>query len=120
MAEGSFDGRFSLVVIPWIANPFRGDRFEELWTPAAAAVTRYGAKAWAFTRSQDGQLNFMQVAVFESKMDFERYWYSDEIAEARVAVTGLYQVPLIPTWHEAVGWGAISDDIAEVENNEAA
>jgi len=37
--------------------------------------------------------------VFEDKEDFERYWYSPEIAEARKAVVAWYDIPLLPTWH---------------------
>jgi hypothetical protein len=114
-AKRPFEGRFSMVIINWVANPFRGDRFEEAWRPAAAAATRYGAAAWAFTRSKDDPLSFMQVGVFENKMDFERYWFSEEIAEHRVRVGGLYQVPLLPIWYEAVGWGLVSDTIGDIE-----
>ena len=112
---GAFDGRFSVVMIPWVANPFRGDRLEEAWAPAAAAVTKYGAKAWAWTRSKDDPLSFTQFAAFEKKIDFERYWFSEEIAEARVQIGGLYQVPILPVWWECVGWGAIADSIEDIE-----
>jgi len=105
----------SFVVINWVANPFRGDKFEDAWAPAAEAVTRYGATAWAFTRSKDDPLSFMQIAVFESKLDFERYWYSEEIAEARVRVSGYYQVPLTPVWHRTVDFGIVSESIEDVE-----
>ena len=111
----ALDDRFSMVVIHWVANPFRGDRLEEAWRPAAEAVTRYGARAWAWTRSKDDPLAFTQFAMFENKLDFERYWYAEETAAARVAIGGLYQVPLLPIWFECVGWGFVSDDIDEIE-----
>jgi hypothetical protein len=114
-AERPFEGRFSLVVINWVANPFRGDRFEEAWAPAAATVTKYGARAWAFTRSKDDPLTFIQVAAFENKLDFERYWYSEETAEARIQCAGLFQVPLLPVWFECIDWGYISDNIEDIE-----
>ena len=113
--ERPFEGRFSMVIINWVANPFRGDRLEEGWRPAAAAVTKYGAKAWAWNRSKDDPLSFMQVAVFENKIDFERYWYSEETAEARIAIGGLYQVPLLPIWWECTGWGYITENIEDIE-----
>jgi hypothetical protein len=112
---GAFEAPFSMVIIQWIANPFRGDRLEEAWRPAAEAATRYGAKAWAWNRCKDDPLSFMQVAVFEKKIDFERYWLSQEIADARAAVGGLYQVPLLPVWWQSVGWGHVSDDIEDIE-----
>ena len=74
-----------LCVVPWAINPFRGDKFEEIWTPAAEAVLDYGATGWALFRSQEGQLDFTQLAFFSDKADWDRYWYSDEIGEAKVS-----------------------------------
>jgi hypothetical protein len=105
----------SFVLINWVANPFRGDKFEEAWGPAAAAATKYGASAWAFTRSSDDPLSFMQIAVFEKKMDFERYWLSEELATFRANAGGLYQVPILPVWFHSVGFGVISETIEDVE-----
>jgi hypothetical protein len=111
----------SIVEINWVANPFRGDKFQEAWAPAAEAVVHYGARAWAFMRSKDDPLQFTQLAVFDAKIDFERYWYSEETAEARVKASGLYQVPILPIWHRSVSFGAIADEIPnEVPNEEAA
>jgi hypothetical protein len=93
------------VEIRWVANPFRGDAFAEGWRPAAEDVLDFGASSWAFYRASDGRLDFIQEAVFESKADFERYWYSEPIAEARAALAGKYQVPLLPTFWEIVGEG---------------
>jgi hypothetical protein len=95
-----------LVMIRWVANPFRGDVFEEGWRPAAEAVLDFGARSWAFYRNTDGRLDFIQEAVFESKADFERYWYSERIAEVRAELAGKYQIPLLPTFWEIVGTGA--------------
>lgn len=105
----------SMVVINWVANPFRGDKFEEAWAPAAELATKFGAHAWGFTRSKDDPLHFMQVALFDSKLDFERYWYSEDAAEARIRCTGLYQVPILPIWHHAIGFGIVSDTIEQPE-----
>jgi hypothetical protein len=93
------------VEIVWHANPLRGDRFEELWLPAAEAALDYGATYWALLRAHEGRLDFLQHAIFPSKGDFDRYWYSEEIAEARARAAGLYQVPLLPSFHEIVGAG---------------
>lgn len=97
-----------LAQIKWVANPFRGDRFEELWLPAAEAVLDYGATDWALLRAQDGMLDFTQWAMFETQADFESYWYSEEIADARAKVSGLHQVPLLPTFHRVAGMGSLS------------
>jgi hypothetical protein len=94
-----------LVVVPWAINPFRGDKFEAIWTPAAEAVLDFGATGWALFRSQEGQLDFTQLAFFPDKAGWDRYWYSDEIADVKVSLQGYYQVPLLPTFHTVAGIG---------------
>ena len=93
------------VHIKWVANPFRGDKFAAGWLPAAEAVLDYGATEWAFYRALDGRLDFLQVAVFPSKAHWERYWYSERIAELRIELAGCYQVPILPTYWEVLGAG---------------
>ncbi len=95
-----------LAEVRWAANPFRGDKFAEGWLPVAEAALDYGATSWAFYRASEGRLDFIQHAVFPAKADFERYWYSETVAEARTELSGYYQVPLLPTFHEIVGSGA--------------
>jgi hypothetical protein len=97
----------SVVFILWHANPFRGDKFEDAWRPSAEAALDYGASSWAFFRSKDDPLDFAQMAVFESKSAFDRYWYSEEISEARAEASGLYQVPILPQWLRVVDGGAV-------------
>jgi hypothetical protein len=94
-----------LAHIPWHVNPFRGDAFAEGWRPAAEAVVDFGATSWAFYRDLDGRLDFIQQALFETKGDFERYWYSDAIAEKRVELQGYFNVPVLPEFYEIVGEG---------------
>ena len=93
------------VQIDWVANPFRGEKFAEGWRPAAEAVLDYGATKWSFMRAIDGRLDFIQTALFPSKAHFERYWYSERIAEIRIELSGTYQVPIVPTFWEIVGAG---------------
>ena len=102
----------SVVFILWHANPFRGDKFEDAWRPAAALAIDYGASYWAFLRSKDDPLDFMQIAAFETKLEFERYWYSEDIAEARAEASGLYQVPVLPIWLRAVDAGELAASLA--------
>jgi len=97
-----------MVQIKWVANPWRGDKFEEAWQPAAEAVLKYGATWWAFLRAAEGRLDFTQLALFPDKLDFDRYWYSEEIAEARALASGLFQVPVLPSYHEIAGLGALA------------
>ena len=45
----------------------------------------YGAKSWSLTRSIDDPLAFQQTSIWESRADFERYWFSEEIEDARAS-----------------------------------
>ncbi len=94
-----------VVEITWIANPFRGDKFADLWAPMAELALDYGAQAYAFFRSQEDRPTFTQLAFFGSKLEWDGYWYSDRLSEARAEIAGLYQVPLIPQWHDVVQYG---------------
>ena len=100
----------SVVFILWHATPFRGDKFEDAWRPVAAAALDYGATYWAFLRSKDDPLDFTQIAAFKDKKAFERYWYSEEISEARAEAHGTYEVPLLPVWFRVVGAGELAPE----------
>ena len=97
----------SVVFILWHSNPFRGDKFEDQWRPAAEAALDYGATSWSWARSKDDPNDFVQMAVWPSKEMFDRYWYSEEIAEARAEASGLYQVPVLPQWLRVIDGGAV-------------
>ena len=101
-----------VVEVRWVANPFRGDKFEEAWQGPAATVLRYGASEWQFIRSTDDPLAFIQMAVFPDKISWERYWYSEEISEARAAASGLYQVPVLPLFYRVNGAGELAAEPA--------
>ena len=97
----------SVVEVRWIANPWRGDRFEQIWAPVAEAALDYGATAFAFLRSKEDQAIFTQLAFgFETKLDWERYWLSEEVSAARVEAAGLFQVPVYPEWQTLLGFGS--------------
>ena len=85
--------------LDWHIAPLRADRFLDLWEPAAARMPAYGAKSWSLIRAVDDPLAFQQTSVWEQRSDFERYWFSDEIAAARESIVGFYDIPLIPAWH---------------------
>jgi hypothetical protein len=102
-----------VVSILWHVNPFRGDKFEDAWRPAAAAALDYGAVSWAFWRSKDDPLDFTQIAVFPDKTAFERYWFSEQIAEMRAEISGWYVVPVLPAYFRVVAAGELEP--AEIE-----
>jgi hypothetical protein len=106
------DGDYVMQIV-WHANPFRGDKFEDAWRPAAETALRYGATEWMLMRSLDDPLDFVQMAVFpEGKIQFERYWYSEEMSEARAAASGTYQVPVLPVFFRVAGAGQLVPESA--------
>ncbi len=88
--------------LEWHIAPMRADRWLDVWEPAVAKASAYGAKGWSLTRANDDPLSFQQTMIWESRADFERYWYSQEIEEAREATLGWYGIPLLPEWHTLV------------------
>jgi hypothetical protein len=88
--------------LDWHIAPFRADRWLDVWEVAAAKMPAYGAKNWSLTRSIDDPLAFQQSAEWESRADFERYWFSEEIEAAREATIGYYDIPMLPTWHTVI------------------
>ncbi len=89
--------------IDWHAAPFRADRFLDVWEPAAARVLAFGATSWSLTRAIDDPLLIRQGSTWENRSDFERYWYSDEIAALREQAIDLYDKPILPGWHSLLG-----------------
>jgi hypothetical protein len=89
--------------IDWHVHPMRAERWLEAWQPFAGRAMAFGAHSWGLTRSIEDPLLFRQASVWSDRADFERYWYSDEISAAREAILGLYNKPLLPTWHTLVG-----------------
>jgi len=101
--------RPGVVEIAWMTNPFRGDKFEEVWEPACELALRFGAKSWALLRSRDEPALFRQLAFFNSHLEFERYWNSEEMAEARIRASGYYQLPVVPHWNDEIGAGVLRE-----------
>ena len=89
-------------VLDWHVTPFRADRWLDLWEPAAARMPAFGARSWSLIRSIDDPLHFQQTSVWESRADFERYWFSDEIEQARARAVDCYDIPILPTWHKHI------------------
>jgi hypothetical protein len=85
--------------IEWHAHPFRADRWLEVWHPALERALAFGATSCFLTRDIDDRLHFRQVSMWEDKADFERYWFSDDIAALRERALNYFNKPLLPSWH---------------------
>jgi hypothetical protein len=96
-----------VVKVPWYATGFRADRLADALAEIAAVALRYGALRYDVHRSTEDRYRFMQSAVFEEKVDWERYWYGAEMVEFRTRYQGWFQVPIVYEWHEVVAEGAV-------------
>jgi hypothetical protein len=99
-----------VVHIPWYATLFRGDRFTEAVAEIAQVSLRYGATDYTVYRSRDDAYKVLQLATFESKGDFDAYWYGPDFTTWRADHTGWFQVPILYTWHDVVVQGGIATD----------
>ena len=104
-----------VVHIPWYATVFRGNQFEAALEEISALATRYGATEYAVYRSRDDAYRFLQLATFENKTDFERYWNGEEFSTWRGDFSGFYTVPVLYVWHDLVVRGGIG--APEVQNH---
>ncbi|MGK2954164.1 MAG: putative quinol monooxygenase [Solirubrobacterales bacterium] len=91
--------------ISWHVTPFRAQKWLDLWEPAAAKATEYGAESWQIYRSVEDPLIFRQVSVWNDKKDFEAYWYSEEMSAHRESIIDLYVKPLLPIWCTPIASG---------------
>ena len=95
-----------VVEVKWVTNPFRGNKFEEIWRPVAEAALDFGATSQVLIRSQTDPAIFTQYAVWPDKVSFERYWISEEVSEIRAQINGWYSLPILPEWHEIASSGS--------------
>ena len=64
-------------------------------------------------RSRDDMYRFLQMATFENKTDFERYWYGEEFIAWRADYAGWFQVPVVYVWNDLVLQGNLDAAASE-------
>jgi hypothetical protein len=96
-----------VVHIPWYSTLFRSDKFALALAEIAPVALRYGATDYVVYRSDDDRYKFLHCATFESKLDFERYWYGEEFASWRADYASWFQVPVVYVWHQVVAAGSL-------------
>jgi hypothetical protein len=100
-----------VVHIPWYATILRQDALAADVVAAAPLAMRYGATQYSVHRSDDDRYKILQMAWFESKDDWYRYWDGPEMIELRRRNAGHYQVPLLYVWHEEIAAGALGPEV---------
>ena len=105
-----------VVHIDWYATVLRQERFAIELTNAAPLALRYGATAYAVHRSRDDRYKITQMAWFETKQDWYRYWDGPEMIDFRRRHMGRYQIPITYVWYDELVAGALGPEVeAEAE-----
>ena len=104
-----------VVHIPWYATLFRGDKFEVALQEIAPVAARYGATDYRVYRQRDDPYRFLQMATFEDKHDFDRYWNGEEFSIWRADYSSWYQVPVLYNWNDLILHGAVGAEANGVQ-----
>jgi quinol monooxygenase YgiN len=102
------------VHIPWYATGFRKDDLAAALAQISELSIRYGATRWDVYQSHDDLYRFLQIVEFESKADWESYWYGEDFQSFRAATSSWYQVPVLYTFNDVVSHGTLAPEPAEV------
>jgi hypothetical protein len=100
-----------VVHIDWYSTVLRQEAFALEVSYVAPLALRYGATQYAVHRSQDDRYKIMQMAWFESKPDWYRYWEGPEMIEFRRRHSGKYQIPIQYIWYEELVAGALGPEV---------
>jgi quinol monooxygenase YgiN len=104
-ATGERSALMDAIEIHFQATPLRAQRFLDLYSPAVARVLAYGAKGYAFLRSEEDPDHFTHISYWEDRGDFERYWFSEEMQAVRRGVAGIHGQPVSPHWQIVIARG---------------
>lgn len=104
-----------VVHLPWYATGFRGDDLEAALQQLAPIALRYGARRFEVFRSRDDRYKFLLSLEFDSKADWDAFWFGEEFTEMRAACNGWYQVPLLYAWQDLVACGELREPAVELE-----
>ncbi len=100
-----------VIHIQWYATVLRQDAFAAEVAYVAPLALRYGATQYSVHRSLDDRYKVTQMAWFESKRDWYRYWESLEMTEFRRRNMGQYQIPINYVWHDEMVAGALGPEV---------
>jgi len=101
-----------IVHVPWYATGLRGDKLSAALADISPVALRYGARSHAVYRYNDDRYKFLQMAEFESKADWEAYWFGPEFVDFRIIASSWYQVPVVYGWTELVTSGTMAPEMA--------
>jgi hypothetical protein len=100
-----------VVHIDWYATVLRQEAFAAEVAYVAPLALRYGATQYSVHRSRDDRYKVMQMAWFETKQDWYRYWEGLEMTEFRRRNIGHYQIPITYVWYDELVTGALGPEV---------
>ncbi|MFL5822760.1 MAG: hypothetical protein ACJ764_04890 [Solirubrobacteraceae bacterium] len=100
-----------VVHVQWYATVLRQEALALEICQAARIALRYGATQYSVMRSRDDHYKITQMAWFEDKNDWYRYWDGPEMIEFRRRNQGHYQVPTAYVWHDELDAGALGPEV---------
>jgi hypothetical protein len=100
-----------VVHIDWYATVLRQEAFANEVAYVAPLALRYGATQYSVHRSRDDRYKVSQMAWFESKQDWYRYWEGIEMTEFRRRNMGHYQIPINYVWYDELVAGALGPEV---------
>ena len=102
--------------VDWYATVLRKEQFAIEVSRVAPLALRYGATQYSVHRSNDDRYKITQMAWFESKPAWYRYWEGPEMIEFRRRNTGRYQIPIAYVWYDELVVGELGPEVeAEAE-----
>jgi hypothetical protein len=100
-----------VVWVPWYVTVFRKDAFAEDVMRVAPLALRYGATKYSVHRSRDDRYRITQMAWFESKTQWYRYWDGPEMIEFRRRNAGRFQIPVVYVWNDELIAGTLGPEV---------
>jgi hypothetical protein len=100
-----------VIHIDWYATVLRQDAFAAEVASAAPLALRYGATQYSVHRSRDDRYKITQMAWFESKPAWYRYWEGPEMIEFRRRHSGKYQIPITYVWYDELVAGELGPEV---------
>jgi quinol monooxygenase YgiN len=91
--------------IEYHLTPFRAEKFAAIYWPIVPRVLAYGAKGYAFYRSEEDSNHFTHTSLWEDRDGFQRFWHSREMIEMRDRIVGLYDQLTLPEWSQVLERG---------------
>jgi hypothetical protein len=100
-----------VVWIPWYATVMRHEAFADAVAEIAPLALRHGATQYSVHRSRDDRYRITQMAWFDDKADWYRYWDGPEMIEFRRRNSGRFQIPVTYVWHDELASGALGPEV---------